>query len=82
MDHSGWLNRADVAFVATVVLLFSSVVGAQIPEKVTFTRDVAPILQQKCEVCHRPGQMAPMSLVYIRGSTPVGASNSTEGRGS
>ena len=30
---------------------------------VTFTRDVAPILQERCQTCHRAGQMAPMSLV-------------------
>jgi hypothetical protein len=29
----------------------------------TFTRDVAPILQAKCESCHRPTSMAPMSLI-------------------
>ena len=29
----------------------------------TFTRDVAPIFQEKCEVCHRPGNIGPMSLV-------------------
>jgi hypothetical protein len=33
------------------------------PAAVTFTRDVAPILQQKCQVCHRPGSIAPMSLL-------------------
>ncbi len=30
---------------------------------VTFARDVAPILQQKCQVCHRVGSIAPMPLV-------------------
>jgi len=30
---------------------------------VTFTKNVAPILQEKCQVCHRPGSIAPMSLV-------------------
>jgi hypothetical protein len=30
--------------------------------KVTFARDIAPILQQRCETCHRPGQVAPFSL--------------------
>ncbi|SVC64937.1 uncharacterized protein METZ01_LOCUS317791, partial [marine metagenome] len=30
--------------------------------QVTFTRDVAPILQRSCQVCHRPQNMAPMSL--------------------
>jgi hypothetical protein len=29
----------------------------------TFTKDVAPILQEKCQVCHRPGSIAPMTLV-------------------
>src|SRR6185295_15016286 len=29
----------------------------------TFTKDIAPILQAKCEACHRPDGMAPMSLV-------------------
>ena len=30
--------------------------------EVTFTKDIAPILQRSCEQCHRPGQIAPMSL--------------------
>ena len=29
----------------------------------TFTKDVAPILQEKCQGCHRAGSMAPMSLL-------------------
>jgi len=29
---------------------------------VTYTKDVAPIFQEKCESCHRPGTNAPMSL--------------------
>src|SRR5579863_1507325 len=29
---------------------------------VTFFRDVLPILQNHCQECHRPGQMAPMPL--------------------
>jgi len=29
---------------------------------VTFTKDVAPIFQEKCEACHRPDSIAPMSL--------------------
>jgi len=37
---------------------------------VTFSRDVAPILQQKCEACHRNGQMAPMSLVTFEEVRP------------
>ena len=36
----------------------------------TFTRDVAPIFQAKCEACHRPGSIAPMSLVTWREARP------------
>jgi len=32
------------------------------PRPVTFTKDIAPIFQEKCESCHRPGSIAPMSL--------------------
>ena len=37
--------------------------GAAPADEVTFSKDVAPILRQRCEACHREGQMAPMSLV-------------------
>ena len=30
---------------------------------VTFTKDVLPILQRSCQGCHRPGAIAPMSLI-------------------
>ena len=30
---------------------------------VTYHRDVAPILQRRCQECHRPGEVAPMSLL-------------------
>ena len=33
------------------------------PEAVTFTKDIAPILQRSCQSCHRPDGGAPMSLV-------------------
>jgi hypothetical protein len=28
-----------------------------------FTRDIAPVLFERCAVCHRPGQSAPFSLL-------------------
>jgi len=30
---------------------------------VTFSKDVAPIFQQRCQVCHQPNSIAPMTLV-------------------
>jgi hypothetical protein len=38
--------------------------------EVTFSKDVAPILQEKCQTCHREGQMAPMSLVTYEQTRP------------
>jgi hypothetical protein len=35
--------------------------GGTAPE-VTYTKDIAPILQRSCENCHRPDSVAPMSL--------------------
>ncbi|PYQ75951.1 MAG: peroxiredoxin, partial [Acidobacteria bacterium] len=37
---------------------------------VTFTKDIAPILQRSCQNCHRPGQMAPMSLLTYQDVRP------------
>jgi hypothetical protein len=36
----------------------------------TFTKDIAPILQAKCQECHRKGSMAPMSLVTYEETRP------------
>jgi hypothetical protein len=37
---------------------------------VTFTKDVAPIFQEKCQACHRADSMAPMSLVTYEEARP------------
>ena len=36
----------------------------------TFTKDIAPIFQARCEECHRPGTAAPMSLVTYEETRP------------
>ena len=36
----------------------------------TFTKDIAPIFQEKCEACHRPDSIAPMSLVTYEETRP------------
>ena len=45
---------------------------------VTFTRDVLPILQKNCQSCHRPGQIAPMSLLTYRDARPWARSMKTK----
>jgi len=45
--------------------------GMPLPDKPpTFTKDIAPILQAKCQECHRTGSMAPMSLVTYEETRP------------
>jgi hypothetical protein len=36
----------------------------------TYTKDIAPIFREKCEACHRPGYIAPMSLQTCEESRP------------
>ena len=38
--------------------------------QVTFARDVAPIFQRSCQNCHRPGSVAPMSLMTYEDARP------------
>ena len=38
--------------------------------QVTFTKDVAPILQNRCQSCHRPDTFAPMSLLTYEETRP------------
>src|SRR5262245_15667784 len=40
------------------------------PGQPTFTRDVAPIFFRHCTTCHRPGQIAPMSLLTYQEARP------------
>ena len=51
-----------VALMA-VGMLLTAAGSTSAQTDVTFTRDVAPILQRSCQGCHRTGQMAPMSLM-------------------
>jgi tetratricopeptide (TPR) repeat protein len=37
--------------------------GASAPDKVTFYRDIAPVVYSNCAVCHHPGGAGPFSLL-------------------
>ena len=37
---------------------------------VTFAKDIAPVFQEKCQTCHRPGSLGPMSLVTYQDVRP------------
>jgi hypothetical protein len=52
---------------AATVLTMGSVSASA---EVTFNKDVLPILQRKCQVCHRPGEIGPMPLLTYQATRP------------
>ncbi len=54
----------------TILLLSAGLTAAYAQGQVTFTKDVAPILQEKCQSCHRPDTFAPMSLLSYEEARP------------
>jgi hypothetical protein len=53
--------------IAAVTLMSTAALGQ---EQVTFTKNVAPILRDHCQVCHRDGTIAPMSLLTYEQARP------------
>jgi hypothetical protein len=56
------------AALSMFVVLSGAAFGAG--SEVTFNKDVAPILQRACQNCHRPGSIAPMSLLTYKDARP------------
>src|SRR6184192_1333220 len=48
----------------------ASATAADAPKVVTFAKDVAPIFQAKCQECHQPNSIAPMSLITYQDARP------------
>jgi hypothetical protein len=44
--------------------------AADTAKPVTFSKDVAPIFQAKCQECHQPNSIAPMSLITFQDARP------------
>jgi len=62
------MSGAAGAFAVVALLGGASTAAAQTAP--TFTKDVAPIFQSKCESCHRPDSIAPMALQTWQQSRP------------
>ena len=62
-------NAAALALGGILALSRLSLAAGPTKE-VTFTKDIAPILQAKCQECHRNGSMAPMPLVTFEDTRP------------
>jgi hypothetical protein len=61
------MRSGSLLFTLSVLLVPAA--GFPAPA-VTFTKDIAPIFRDKCESCHRPDNMAPMSLATYEDVRP------------
>jgi hypothetical protein len=55
--------------VAGLALGIAAIAAPPTPS-VTFNKDVLPILQNQCQNCHRPGEVAPMSFLSYKETRP------------
>ena len=66
------MNRRWIALLAAWTVCAALPAGAQTAwtGPVTFSKDIAPILQRSCQRCHRPDSVAPMSLITYEQARP------------
>ena len=71
-----FFRAARLALLATSPALAIAATGASaqqtapVQAQATFTKDVAPILYRSCVRCHRPDEIAPMSLLTYNDARP------------
>ncbi len=69
-----WRSILMSALALSVFFVFSSALYADGVDSnnkpVTFSKDIAPIFQAKCQECHHAGTPAPMSLITYQDTRP------------
>jgi hypothetical protein len=63
-------NRVNRLVCGALLLAGAAWAADSAPPTVTFNKDVLPILQKNCQVCHRPGEIGPMPLISYEGTRP------------
>lgn len=63
-------HRTSLSIACAALVAFLSADRASAADPVTFTKDVAPIFFKHCVNCHRPNQIAPMSLLSFEEARP------------
>lgn len=56
----------DMKLYLQAAFLFAAASTPAVSAAPTFDKDIAPIVFQNCAVCHRPGEVAPFSLLNYR----------------
>ena len=57
-------------FVGAFLTVSSGAAAQDGASEITFTKDIAPILQRSCQDCHRTDSIAPMSLLTYEEARP------------
>src|SRR5277367_4000390 len=57
------MRRGIVSGLVSPAILGMITTSAALADGPTYHKDVAAILQKNCQECHRPGQVAPFSLL-------------------
>ena len=67
-----WKRMTLVALLAlgTAAMTVSMKATGGEDNSVTFYKNVLPVLQQNCQKCHRPGEIAPMSFMTYKDTRP------------
>jgi hypothetical protein len=65
-----WRYSVAALSVGTAALVVTGGASSAADTPVTYTKDVLPIIQKNCQSCHRPGQIAPMSLLTYEETRP------------
>lgn len=64
------MRRVVSLFALCSAVLIASEGASASDRKLTYSRDVAPIFNEHCVVCHRPNEIAPMSLLSYEETRP------------
>src|SRR5499433_4244228 len=75
VSSARFFSAAGLGLLATATVLAIVAMGAPAQTQptqaqVTFTKDVAPIFYRSCVRCHRPDEIAPMSLLTYNEARP------------
>jgi hypothetical protein len=61
---------AGLTVLGATLVAAAPVRAADTRQAPTFAKDIAPILQDKCQACHQPNSIAPMSLITYEETRP------------
>ncbi len=64
------LPAGMLATAAALAIAMPALAADTSTKPTTFSKDVAPIIQAKCQECHQPNSIAPMSLITYQDARP------------